>query len=251
MKEKLKHRIFIVLAIGIILILSEILFNLVYGILFGAGVLLLLGSLFIKHLTTARIVAILGVVISGMAIFMTKSIWFFLVFIVVLYFLYNTDVGFEFAHFNEQTVHPFKDQINNSYQAVQIIQPQSNQRSRLSQRNMMEYENSEQTDFELHDINLIYFGGNNIVDFGNTMLPDKETVVVIQKLYGRIRVIVPIEVGISINVSAISGKVIFEQETYPLTGENFQWMSPDYLESPRQLRFVISVAFGDVEVIVL
>lgn len=75
--------------------------------------------------------------------------------------------------------------------------------------------------------------------------------VVIQKMYGRIRIIVPIEVGISLNVSAVSGKVIFEQESYPLTGENFQWMSPEYLNSPRQLRFVISVAFGDVEVIVL
>ena len=251
MKEKLKHRIFIVLAIGIVLILSEILFNLVYGILFGAGVLLLLGSLFIKHLRIARIVAILGVIISGMAIFMTNSIWFFLIFLVVLYFLYNTDVGFEFSHFNEQTVHPFKDQMNSCYQAIKIIQPQSNQRSLLSQKNIIQYENSEQTDFESHDINLIYFGGNNIVDFGNTMLPDKETVVVIQKMYGRIRIIVPIEVGISLNVSAVSGKVIFEQESYPLTGENFQWMSPEYLNSPRQLRFVISVAFGDVEVIVL
>lgn len=251
MKEKLKHRIFIVLAIGIVLILSEILFNLVYGILFGAGVLLLLGSLFIKHLRIARIVAILGVIISGMAIFMTNSIWFFLIFLVVLYFLYNTDVGFEFSHFNEQTVHPFKDQMNSSYQAIKIIQPQSNQRSLLLQKNIIQYENSEQTDFESHDINLIYFGGNNIVDFGNTMLPDKETVVVIQKMYGRIRIIVPIEVGISLNVSAVSGKVIFEQESYPLTGENFQWMSPEYLNSPRQLRFVISVAFGDVEVIVL
>lgn len=251
MKDKMKRQMILVLAMSIILILSEILFNFVYGILFGSSIIILVTSLFIRQKQFARILALVGIILSGMAIFMTKSIWLFLLFLIIITILYNTDVGFEFAHLNEQSVHPFRETANNTYQDIKIVQPQSNQRTLLERTPFIAQENANKSEFQSHDINLVYFGGDNLVDFGNTFLPDQETVVVIRKLYGRVRIIVPIEVGLSLNVSAFYGQVIFEQEKYALTGENFTWKSPNYKSSPRQLRFVLSVLFGDVEVIVL
>lgn len=73
----------------------------------------------------------------------------------------------------------------------------------------------------------------------------------IRKVFGRTRIIVPNDIGLHLNISSISGRVMFESQEYPLVGENFRWESPAYSKSIRQLKIILSVGFGEVEVIVL
>ncbi|MBG9982028.1 hypothetical protein HZY86_02765 [Aerococcaceae bacterium DSM 111020] len=251
MKEAFKRNIFILLMIGIVLILTEIFFNITYAGLFGVGTIFIVLSLFISVNILAKLMALIGLILIGMAIFMTYSIWLFLLFLLVFFIFFRTTVGFEFGHINEQAVHPRRSSYPGSYQAIQLVEPQSSQRSLLKQTSITHQDTTHLSEFETTDVNLVYFWGNNIIDLGNTMIPDQETVIIIRKLYGRTRIIVPVEVGLSLNVSAVSGSVYFEQEHYSLTGENFQWRTPNYHETPRRLRFVISVVVGNVEVIVL
>lgn len=252
MKEQLKRYMFPLLLILLAILLSEIFFNIVYAILFGIGILLMIIAEWIPIRFLRNSCRILGLFLFALAIFITKSVWLLILFLIFAYWMFKTSSGFEWLHLDEQFTHPFvKQGIAPIYQNIKIVQPQSQQRTILEKRNLSALDSKNKLEYETHDINLVYIGGNNVVDFGHTLLPNQETVVVIRKVFGRIRLILPMEAGISLNISAFSGKVVFEQEAYVLASENFQWTSPDYHQKQRKIRLILSVVTGNVEVSIL
>lgn len=102
--------------------------------------------------------------------------------------------------------------------------------------------------FEWDDINIQSGFGNTIIDLGMTMLPPGESVVLIRGLIGNIQLFVPIDASVTINHSAISGKLnIFNQEE-ELLNSNVIYYSDGDDKTSRRIKIVTSVIFGDVEV---
>lgn len=102
--------------------------------------------------------------------------------------------------------------------------------------------------FEWDDINIQSGFGNTIIDLGMTMLPPGESVVLIRGLVGNIQLFVPIDASVTINHSAISGKLnIFNQEE-ELLNSNVIYYSDEDDKTSRRIKIVTSVMFGDVEV---
>ncbi len=103
--------------------------------------------------------------------------------------------------------------------------------------------------FEWDDINIQCGFGNTIIDLGMTMLPPGESVVLIRGLVGNIQLIVPIDASVTINHSAISGKLnIFNQEEELLNSNVIYYTDGDDETASRRIKIVTSVVFGDVEV---
>lgn len=103
--------------------------------------------------------------------------------------------------------------------------------------------------FEWDDINIQCGFGNTIIDMGMTMLPPGESVVLIRGFIGNIQLIVPIDASVTINHSAISGKLnIFNQKEELLNSNVIYYSDGDDETASRRIKIVTSVVFGDVEV---
>lgn len=247
MLRLLKRNIFIVLGMSVILILFEIFSDIKLVGLLGGSFILLILSLFISNKIINRIIFVLSLFMIVLSLILIDSIWLVIIAMSMLLILFRTPEGNEFFHAHDALILP--GSRRKEYLGVQLIEVQSKQRKLIIQRSLNEMLQEEKAAIEWDDVNLVYFGGNNIIDLGNTLIPLQETTIVIRKVWGRTRIIIPNDIGLKLNCSLLSGSIIFEMQRYSLTSENFRWMSPDYAKSSRKINLIISVVFGDVEVI--
>lgn len=245
----LKNNIFIVIGVSLTLIAFEIFTTMQNVAILGIGILFLVSTSWVKQSFVKRFLFIIGFFFILLSLLLTKSIWLLLVAILLIILLYRTPEGNEFFFFGESVLHPF--QTKEQYHGIQLVQPQSGQRSLLINQSLFDSREENKNVYEWDDINLVYIGGNSIIDLGNTILPAGENIVMIRKLFGRTRVIIPKDIGLRLNISAVSGQVVFESQQYLLRGDNFQWTSPAYSDSDRKLKVIISIVTGDIEVILL
>lgn len=249
MQYSLKKNIFLVIGVSLVLIAFEIFTSLQNTALLGIGFACLAASFLLKHRLLKRSALMIGFFLLLLVLLLTRSIWLLIVTIILILILFKTPNGNEFFFWGESILHPFK--VKEQYHGIKLIQPQSGQRTLLKRKSMFDNMEENLNVYEWDDINLVYFGGNSIIDLGNTILPSGENIVMIRKVFGRTRVIIPNDVGLRLNISAISGQIIFESQQYILRGENMQWTSPAYTQASRKLKIVISVVSGDIEVIIL
>lgn len=245
----LKHRIITLFLLSCLLLGLEIFTDIIYIGWIGAGILCILISLFIQQRFFRRILMIIGGLLIVWALFMTKSIWLVLIVVASFAFLFKTDDGNELSFSGERRLHPFINQTD--YQKV-VIRPQSGQRSLMHKTTIKDmFHDGKENSWTEDDINMVFIGGNTIIDMDEQLFASGEKIVMVRKLFGLTRIIVPRDFGLSLNISALSGAVIFERQRYPISGENFQWMTPQYHEMPRRVKLLVSVVVGDVEVIIL
>lgn len=249
MQHFLKKNIFLVMGVSLILIAFEIFTSLQNTALLGIGFLCVVGSIVLEHKVLKRTALIIGFFLLLLVLLLTRSIWLLILTIVLVLVLFKTPDGNEFFFWGESLLHPFK--AREEYHGIKLVQPQSGQRTLLKRKSMFDNMEENLNVYEWDDINLVYFGGNSIIDLGNTILPSGENTVIIRKMFGRTRIIIPNDVGLRLNISAISGQIIFESQQYSLRGENMQWTSPAYSQASRKLKVIISVVTGDIEVIIL
>lgn len=103
--------------------------------------------------------------------------------------------------------------------------------------------------YEWDDINLDVVSGDTIIDLGNTILPKKESFVIIRKGIGKTRILVPSGIGIKLEHSTFFGTVTFDGAITSLKNEKLTILSDDYDENPRRLKLLTNTLFGDIEVI--
>lgn len=104
--------------------------------------------------------------------------------------------------------------------------------------------------FGFEDINLVRLFGNDVVDLDKTVLVGRDNIVVIRKTFGRTKIIVPIDVEVSLTATTVYGKVTFlEHSTWDLRNESIAINSPDYQDSHKRVKVVTNNIFGDVEVV--
>lgn len=237
--------------ITLTLIGMEILLDWRFLGVFGVGFLMMAVGLSTEKYWMNRILLGLGLIFVMMPILLTKSFWLFLMTVLLALFVFDKQSGNEMGNLSESVLHPASQQPE-KYYGIQLIQPQDQQRSLLESSSLFKLrDKAQRTSYEWDDINLVYLGGNSIIDLGNTLVPAGEHTVLIRKVFGRVRLIIPHDIGLNLNISLLNGRILFESQSYPLTLENFRWRSPDYQHANRKLSLVVSSVMGDVEVIIL
>ena len=91
--------------------------------------------------------------------------------------------------------------------------------------------------------------GDTIIDLGNTVLPNEQNTIMIRKGIGRIRVIVPIGIGVKLCHNAFIGEVKFDGEQLELKNETVTMYSERYETSNKKIIIISSVLVGEIEVI--
>lgn len=103
--------------------------------------------------------------------------------------------------------------------------------------------------YEWDDINFSKAMGDTVIDLGNTILPKKENIVMIRKGLGDTKLLIPEEVGVSLDLSVLLGKVKIGNDHLDLKNETLKWQSATYPESSRKIKIVLNALIGEVEVI--
>ena len=57
--------------------------------------------------------------------------------------------------------------------------------------------------YDFDDINIIRFFGTDVIDLTQVIVSGRDNVVILQKLYGPTTILVPIDVSVKLNISAI------------------------------------------------
>lgn len=250
MKAWWKNSIFYVMLLSAVLIVVEIFTDFRIIGLFGLGFLLLSLSLFVKKEWLNKLMILVGLFLVLLTIILTRSFWLLVLTIIFALILFQSEGIHEMGNLSDSILHPRLDEPSNYY-GIQLVQPQSSQRTILEHTSLFDMRDQRRTTYEWNDINIVYFGGNSIIDLGNTVVPVGEHVVMIRQFFGLTRLIIPRDIGLALNISLVTGRVIFESQAYDLTLDNFKWRSPDYNQASRKLKLVVSSVIGDVEVIIL
>lgn len=104
--------------------------------------------------------------------------------------------------------------------------------------------------YAFNDINIVRLSGTDSIDLGKVILSGRDNVIMIRKIYGPISIHVPIDVAVSLNVSAIYGTVHFlDFPDYDLRNESLKLEEPTYAQAHRSVKVVVSTIAGKVEVI--
>lgn len=103
--------------------------------------------------------------------------------------------------------------------------------------------------YEWEDINVQTGIGDTIIDLGNTVLPTGESIIMIRGISGKIRLLVPFDIGICLEHSAIFGKLQYDKKSTTMQNNTVKLYSDNYDSAARKIKIVTSVVFGDLEVI--
>lgn len=104
--------------------------------------------------------------------------------------------------------------------------------------------------FGFEDINVVRLFGNDVVDLDRTVVVGRDNIVCIRKTFGRTKIIVPIDVEVSLSSSTIYGRVTFlGQADWDLRNESMSVSSPNYQDSHKRVKIVTNTILGDVEVV--
>lgn len=104
--------------------------------------------------------------------------------------------------------------------------------------------------FGFEDINIVRLFGNDVVDLDKTVLVGRDNIVVIRKTFGRTKIIVPIDVEVSLSATSIYGQAHFLGKDYwDLRNESIVVNSAGYKDAHKRVKVVSNNIFGDVEVV--
>jgi predicted membrane protein len=104
--------------------------------------------------------------------------------------------------------------------------------------------------YAFDDINIIRLTGSDVIDLSSVIVTGKDNVVIIRKVFGPTKVLVPIDVGVKLDVSAIYGSVrYFDFEEYDLRNESLKLWHPKDEECLKAVKVIVNVLAGDVEVV--
>lgn len=112
---------------------------------------------------------------------------------------------------------------------------------------------NESTDeaYSWSDENFTKLAGNTIFDLGNTILPKDQNIIMVNKGFGKTKILIPEGITVSLDISLLLGELKVGNEQTTLKNETFKWQSDQYATSARKLKIVISQLIGEVEVVYL
>ncbi|MCL2560003.1 MAG: cell wall-active antibiotics response protein LiaF [Turicibacter sp.] len=102
--------------------------------------------------------------------------------------------------------------------------------------------------YAIEDINIQTGFGDVVIDLSNTIIPNGETVILIRGAIGNVYLNVPPDIGMSVQMSLLCGKMNLLQDSKTAFNLNQKYQSVDYQASARKIKIVVSLLVGDIEV---
>ena len=100
------------------------------------------------------------------------------------------------------------------------------------------------------DINLFRLMGKDTIHLEHVILSNHDNVIILRKIVGTTRIIVPVDVEVSLSVNSLYGDLTFlDQPKRALRNEQFHQETRDYLKSPKSVKIFLTTVVGDVEVV--
>lgn len=100
------------------------------------------------------------------------------------------------------------------------------------------------------DINIIRVSGSDVIDLSQVILSGHQNTILIRKIYGPTRVIVPVDVAVKLDVSSVYGSIKFlDFPEYDLRNESIKLAGEDNILAVKSVKIIISILAGNVEVV--
>ncbi|MEX2784421.1 cell wall-active antibiotics response protein LiaF [Streptococcus sp. H49] len=104
--------------------------------------------------------------------------------------------------------------------------------------------------YAFDDLNIIRVSGSDLIDLTDVIVTGKDNVIVIRKVFGPTKILVPIDVSVRLDVSSIYGSVrLFDFAEYDLRNETIKLWQPEEQRSLKTVKIIVSSLAGDVEVV--
>lgn len=104
--------------------------------------------------------------------------------------------------------------------------------------------------YAFDDVNIIRLSGTDTIDLDRVILAGCDNVILIRKVYGPTTIRVPIDVAVSLNVSAIYGSIRFlDGAEYDLRNEALKLQEGCYHKANRSVKVMVNIIAGKVEVV--
>ena len=106
-----------------------------------------------------------------------------------------------------------------------------------------------QNRYAFDDINVIRISGTDSIDLSKVIIRGHANVVIIRKVYGPTRLLVPLDVAVTLDVASIYGSVsFFDYPDYDLRNETIKFRQTDTEQLPKSVKIIITTIAGSVEV---
>ncbi|EKB57990.1 cell wall-active antibiotics response protein LiaF [Falseniella ignava] len=244
-----RRNVLIAVILSLLLLFYQLVHNLPGLTAVTVGLLIIMGTLFIKKSLLIIVVRYLSLLMIFVGLFLVPSFWAMLVVLLIFYLSFRSEEGHLLMNLSDAFIlSPQRPQI---YQGVVLKEPIISQQQTIDKRSVQELYGSDSQDYAWDDINIVYFGGSQMIDFGNTVIPNREITVIIRKVLGRTRVVIPKDIALKIHLSSVVGEVDFQSERYELMAESLKWQSENYTEKTPRINLMISQVFGNIEVILV
>lgn len=210
-----------------------------------------IGSLLLKDRTSRKnqnILFIIGVFTILLALFSNRMILAFIVVGLLLFIGENPEI---YQLIRELLTG--KKTLKNQNDFVMVDFEQTNNSTFKVSRNQWIGENRETEEdiYSWEDINFTKVIGNTVFDLGNTLLPKETNIILVRQGIGKIKILVPEGVAISLNTSMLIGKVFVGEEEIDLKNETLHWYSNTYYTNTRKVKVMTNILIGEVEVVFL
>ncbi|MCC9767471.1 cell wall-active antibiotics response protein, partial [Streptococcus agalactiae] len=131
-----------------------------------------------------------------------------------------------------------------------LIQFKNHQLDVKTTRNQWLGTDQHESDFyAFEDINIIRISGTDTIDLTNVIVSGQDNVIIIQKVFGDTKVLVPLDVAVKADISSVYGSVqYFDFEEYDLRNESIKLSQEEEYYLLKRVKLVVNTIAGKVEV---
>lgn len=104
--------------------------------------------------------------------------------------------------------------------------------------------------YAFNDINIIRISGNDTIDLSNVIVTGQDNVIIIRKIFGNTKVVIPIDVSAQLDVSSIYASVVFLGcQEYDLRNESIKLGYEGSCDAQKKVKIIVNTIAGNVEVV--
>ncbi|GAB6692309.1 cell wall-active antibiotics response protein LiaF [Streptococcus uberis] len=104
--------------------------------------------------------------------------------------------------------------------------------------------------YAFDDINIIRISGNDTIDLSNVIVTGQDNVIIIRKIFGNTKVVIPIDVSAQLDVSSIYASVVFLGcQEYDLRNESIKLGYEGSCDAHKKVKIIVNTIAGNVEVV--
>jgi len=234
---------------GLIFLLSVLLFFELFNN-FIKIFLLFLGILCIvypKKISKKKpnIITTVGIFLVVISLFSTISSWVLLAVLLILFLNENQDLLKTIKNSAS-----FSPKLARNSEFITVHLDKEREEKVLKRRTPWFGNEGNDTDiYEWEDVNFSKVFGNTVIDLGNTIVPQDQNIVLVRNGVGDIKLLVPEEIAVSLNLSVFAGEIKIDEEVLSINNETVKWKSENYKKKSRKIKIVATTLLGQIEVI--